>query len=38
MPREPVCGALLTGRECGVLLKWHVEAVANHHEVMLLEE
>lgn len=37
MPREPVCGALLTGCVFGVLLKWHVEAVANHHELMLLE-
>lgn len=38
MPREPVCGALLTGW-CvfGVLLKWHVEAVANQHKLMLLE-
>lgn len=37
MPRETVCGALLTRCVFGVLLKWH-EAVANHHEIMLLEE
>lgn len=37
MPREPVCGALLTRCVFGVFLKWHVEAVANHHEIMLLK-
>lgn len=37
MPREPVCEALLTGCVCGVLLKWHVESVANHHGMMFLE-